>query len=272
MPRRKYRFTKATHTRRLKEGRGQGDGALYRPYIYVQDFSSRGQSNRDFGSTAGRQHDLLSKVEHRVFLVFEESDLYDIKEQFPHPLELSIAIARQCGLRHPAHPQSKELVPVTTDFLLKIPLPVGSKYVARSVKRFVDLAKPGIIEKLELDRRCCQRLTSDWGIITERDINYILVQNLLLTYKFRDVNALYPLSQKEVRATSEILTNVLLAKDIPLCDTAFFCDQLLGLPNGTCLRLARHLIASRQWIVDLSSVLIVPTERLTLRYVALSTD
>lgn len=272
MARRKYRFSKATHARRLKEGRGQGDGANYRPYIYVQDLSSRGQSNRDFGSTAGRQHDLLSKVEHRVFLVFDESGLHDIKEQLPHPLEFSIEIARQCGLRHPTHPQSKEPVPVTTDFLLKIPLPVGSKYVARSVKRFVDLAKPGIIEKLELDRRCCQRLTSDWGIITERDINYILVRNLLWAYKFRHINTLYPLSQKEVRATSEVLTNALLAKDIPLCDTALFCDKLLGLPNGTCLRLARHLIASRQWIVDLSSVAILPTERLKLRYVALSTD
>jgi hypothetical protein len=272
MARRKYGFSKATHAKRLKEGRGQGDGANYRPYIYVQDLSSCGQSNRDFGSTAGRQHDLLSKVEHRVFLVFDESGLYDIKEQLPHPLELSIAIARQCGLRHPTHPQSKELVPVTTDFLLKIPLPVGSKYVARSVKPLKYLARPRIIEKLELDRRCCQRFTNDWGIITERDINYILVHNLLWAYKFRHIKTLYPLSQKEVRANSEVLTNALLAKDAPLCDTALFCDHLLGLPNGTCLRLARHLIASRQWIVDLSSVTIVSTERLTLRYVALSTD
>lgn len=271
MVKRKYHFTKATHARRLKEGRGQGDGAEYQPYIRVQDLSSRGQSNRDFGQTAQRQHDLLSKLEHRVFLIFDQSDLYDIKEQYPHPLEISIEIARQCGIRHPTHRRTKELTPITTDFLLKTPLPIGSKYVARSVKYRKDFTKPRVIEKLELERRCCERLTNDWGIITERDIDPELVRNLLWAYKFHDIDTLYPLTQDEVRRASEVLANTIVAKDIPLCDAALLSDQFLGFRNGTCLRLVRHLIASRQWRVNWSSP-IVPTERLTLLSVALSTN
>jgi hypothetical protein len=271
MARRKNRFTKAAHERRLKEGRGQGDGVNYRPYIYVQDFSSLGQSNRDFGSTTGRQHDLFSKWEHRVYVVFDQSGLYDIKEQFPHPLEISIEIARQCGIRHPTDRWTKEPTPITTDLLLKIPLPIGSKYVARSVKYCKYLSRPRVIEKLELDRRCCERLTKDWGIITERDIDPEFVRNLLWAYKFRNINTLYPLTQDEVWRASEALTSTVLAKDIPLCEAALLSDQFLGFHNGTCLRLARHLIASRQWRVNLSSP-IVPTERLTLLSVALSTN
>jgi hypothetical protein len=257
------RFTNATHKRRLKEGRGQGDGAYYQPYIRVQDFSSRGQSNRDFGLTTERQHDLFSKLEHRVYLVFDNSNLYDIKEQYPHPLEISLEIAQQCGIQHPADRWTKEPIPVTTDLLLTLPLSIGSKRVARSVKYCKDLKKRRTIEKLELERRCCQWVNTDWGIITERDVDPILVRNLLLVYKFRHISSLYPLSSDEVRVGSEVLTGSVLTRDSPLCDTALYCDQLLKFRKGTCLRLARHLIASRQWRVDLS-VPITTTERLTL--------
>lgn len=263
MFRRNKRFTKATHERRLKEGRGQGDGAHYRPYIYVQDFSSRGQSNRDFGLTTKRQHDLFSKLEHRVYLVFDNSGLLDIKEQYPIPLEISLEIAKQCGLRHPADRFTKDPIPVTTDLLLTIPLPIGSRRAARSVKYSKDLSSRGVIAKLELERRCWQYLNTDWGIITERDINPTLVHNLLWAYKFRFVDSLYPLSLDDVSTGSKVLTNAILAADSPLCDTALLCDQILGFHKGTSLRLARHLIASRQWRVDMSS-LITTTERLTL--------
>lgn len=271
MARSKYRFSKETHARRLKEGRGQGDGPLYQPYIYVQDLSSRGQSNRDFGSTTRRQHDLFSKLEHRVYLVFDESKLYDIKEQYPHPLEISVEIARQCGIRHPTARWTKELVPVTTDLLLTVPLPVGSKRVGRAVKYCRDFTNWRVIEKLELERRCCQLANIEWGIITEKDVDFVFVQNLLRVYKVRHITSLYPLSPHKVAVGSKALTNAVLAGGFPLCDIALSCDQLLGFPRGTCLRLARYLIASRQWRVNLSAP-IVTTMPLRLLHVSLSAD
>ena len=271
MFRRNKRFTKATHERRLKEGRGKGDGVHYRPYINVQDFSSRGQSNRDFGLTTKRQHDLFSKLEHRIYLVFDNSGLLDIQEQYPLPLEISLEIAKLCGLRHPSDRWTKEPIPITTDLLLTIPLPIGSRRAARSVKYSKDLSSRRVIEKLELERRCWQYLNTDWGIITERDINPILVRNLLWAYKFRSIDSLYPLSLDDIRAGSKVLTNAISAADSPLCEAALLSDQILGFPKGTSLRIARHLIASRQWCVDMSS-LIITTERLTLISSALLLD
>ncbi len=269
MPRWSRRFTKATHQKRLKEGRGQGDGAHYLPYIYVQDFSSRGQSNRDFGLTTGRQHDLFSKLEHRVYLIFDNSGLQDIKEQYPLPLEITLEIAKQTGIRHPTDRWTKEPIPLTTDLLLTIPLPIGSKRIARSVKYTKDFASIRAIEKLELERRTWRYLNTNWGIITERDIDPVLISNLLWSYKCRHIDSLYPLSPTDVRQGAKILTQAVLAADSPLCDVALHCDQLLSFRQGTCLRLARHLIASRQWRVDMTSP-IVTTKRLTVLRAALS--
>jgi len=269
MAKRSRRYTKATHNRRLKEGRGQGDGAYYKPFIYVQDFSSKGQSNRDFGLTANRQHDLFSKLEHRIYLLFDNSELIDIKEQYPLPLEATLEIGQQCGIRHPADRCTKEPIPLTTDLLLTVPLRIGSRRVARSIKYARDLRGRRVIEKLELERRFWKRSNTDWAIITERDVNPILVRNFLWVYKFRHVKSLYPLSPDGVGTICKVLTDAVLANTSPLCDAALLCDQLFELKKGTCLRLARYLIASRQWRVDMS-VLIVPTERLTLLDVALT--
>jgi hypothetical protein len=137
------------------------------------------------------------------------------------------------------------------------------------VKYAVDLKKRRVIEKLELERRGWQYLNTDWGIITDRDIDPILIRNILWSYKFRNIDSLYPLSLGDIKAISKVLTHTVLTEDYPLCEAALLCDRLLGLDKGTCLRLARHLIASRQWRVDMFS-LITATERLLLLNVALT--
>lgn len=123
--------------------------------------------------------------------------------------------------------------------------------------------------KTELERRGWKHFNTDWGIITEKDLDPNLIRNLLWSYKFRHVDTLYPLSPEDTAAISTVLTNAVLSTDLSLCDTALLCDEHFGLPEGTSLSLARHLLASRQWCVDWS-LLIVPTNRISLLRVALS--
>ena len=86
MARRSGAMTPEKIKRRIKEGRGQNSGGDYRPWITVQDFSSRGQANRELGWKTGRQHDLHSKEEREYFLILEWSPIViDIQEQFPLP-------------------------------------------------------------------------------------------------------------------------------------------------------------------------------------------
>ena len=57
--------------RRIKDGRGQGFGKQYRPWLYVQDVPSEGRSHRIYSHKTGRVHHLLSDLELAAFLVFE---------------------------------------------------------------------------------------------------------------------------------------------------------------------------------------------------------
>ena len=269
MPRQKREISEATLDKLVKEGRGQGEGQDYQPFIKVQDFSSYGQANRDFGQTTERQHDYFSKLEHRCHLIFDHCGLRDIQEQFLLPLEKTVEIARQCGIRHPVDVKTKKLKPMTTDLRLKIPRPVGSIIVARAVKPSAKLLNRRVVEKLEIERRCWECDGIDWGIITERDIDPDLIKNLIWSYKYRSLESLYPLSEEMVYRVSSILTEMMLASDSPLSEIALECDDRLGLEAGRSLKVARHLIATRQWKVDIFH-LIQPTEKLSLINVALN--
>ena len=49
--------------RRVKEGRGHGSGAEYRPYIQAKDVPSKGLTTRGKGWKTGRVHHFLSQLE-----------------------------------------------------------------------------------------------------------------------------------------------------------------------------------------------------------------
>ena len=70
------------YLRYLKEGRGQGSGSSYKPWIYIHDFPSRGVSARIMGRTTGRIHHLLSRnEEHYFYLLDADPSVLDIREQ-----------------------------------------------------------------------------------------------------------------------------------------------------------------------------------------------
>lgn len=186
MPRRQRNMTSDAIPKLISEGRGQGEGENYQPWVKVQDFSSCGQANRDVGATTGRQHDYFSKLEYRYHLVLDWSGLLDIQEQFPLlPLDKTISIANQCGIRHPIDFIRKQPVVMTTDFRISIPCPVGKKVVVRAVKPAAKLLEKRVIEKLEIERRYWELLEIDWGIVTEREIDPVVVENLIWAYKFK---------------------------------------------------------------------------------------
>src|SRR5947209_1377860 len=171
--------------KRLKEGRGQGTGLDYKPWIRVQDLpATQGQRNRDFGMTVGRQYELLSKLERDYFLTVDfplsspnkpEKDKRknDIREQFPLlPIDLTIAIAEQCGIKHPVDPKTKEPIVMTTDLVLTIVTPVGSDILPRPVKPTDKLLNERTIEKLELERRLWLQQNKVSKIATHHQVNH----------------------------------------------------------------------------------------------------
>ena len=68
---------------RIKEGRGQGSGADYSPFIYTHKVSSQGRVHRLFGFKTKRIHHLPSDLELAIFLDLDwHREVEEIREQF----------------------------------------------------------------------------------------------------------------------------------------------------------------------------------------------
>ncbi|MBW4422158.1 MAG: TnsA endonuclease N-terminal domain-containing protein [Myxacorys californica WJT36-NPBG1] len=184
MGRRKNQWTQATSDRYLKEGRGQGEGKNYKPWLTVRDVSSRGRSSREVGWKTGRDHHLLSDQERRLFYLFEWSDdVVDIREQFPMlNLDLAMEIANEMGWKYPKNSESDVSYVLTTDFMLAVKRDGKLMQVARTVKTTEELDKSSIAARLEIERRYYRAEGIDWSVVTERGIPKLLAENVEWTH------------------------------------------------------------------------------------------
>lgn len=98
--------------------------------------------------------------------------------------------------------------------------------------------------------------------MTESEIPSSFADNVAWIHPFR-----YPstLSRREIEIeqVSLVLTKQVMQTDTPLAAITADCDNQLGLPPGTSLCVARHLLASRHWIVNMYQA-IQPREKLVL--------
>jgi hypothetical protein len=238
----------------LARGCGQGVGGHYNPMIHIQDFPSKGWRYREYGWTTERQHDYFSSHEfHYHFILDWSKVVIDIQEQFPLlPIQQTIEIAEQLGVHHPSAGNPREPSVMTTDFLITIQRPIGITKVARTVKPAKELEDRRTIEKFEIERLFWLAKGIHWAIVTEYEIDLVLVESIKWVHKFLHPSSLAPLSEQTIRQIAIPLTHMLLGSTNSLSSIALACDQRLGLEPGQSLAVARHLIASRQWHVDMS--------------------
>ncbi len=265
MAKRNVHWTGKLIDRRLAAGRGKGTGSDYQPWLRVQDVPSNGRIHRIRGCTTGRVHHLLSDLEAKVFYTFDYSpSVCDIREQFPLlPLAETLAIAEECGVTPPTDPVTKHPVVMTTDLLVTRRREGGSAYEARAIKYDSELKKPRVLEKLEIERRYWKQRNIDWGVIRECEIHQPLIDNIRWIRPYFNIADLYPLTAEVIRKAASKLTRYVRHGSAPLCDVAQRCDVECGLSDGSSLTVVRHLLATRQWRVDLNER-IRPGERLIL--------
>ncbi|MFZ6849041.1 TnsA endonuclease N-terminal domain-containing protein [Undibacterium sp. RuRC25W] len=162
MAKRRYGFDEDKIVRFLKEGRGQGSGASYHPWLTLQEVSSLGRSSRIHSRKTGREHHLLSDIETAVFLLLDWSDsVTDIREQFPLDRNETRRIAAEMGVRHPIDTHSQTDIVMTTDFLIDMRTLSGIILIPRSVKPASELDNDRTLEKQEIERRYWQAKGSE---------------------------------------------------------------------------------------------------------------
>lgn len=265
MAKRNRSVNQNTNRRRTAEKRGTGRLADYTPWLKIQDVAAQTTVTRIRGWKTGRIHHILSQLELDYFYLLDWSmNVIDIREQFPLDLNETTAIAENTGLVHPADSVSKEAATIVTGFLVTIQRAFGTIDSARSITHSKSLGYKSTIEKLEIERRYWAFRSIDWGIVTEQDINSVLVKNIAWIHSFIDSANLAPLTNELVQKAENILLPAVKKGGIPLRDITNNCDEKLNLSPGSALGVIRHLIAARRLKVDMSAELIQPANPLRL--------
>jgi len=253
MARYKFRSTPASIAKRIAEGRGQGAGSHYRPWLEVHDFPSRGVIHRPLGAKTGRVHHLFSNLEFMLFLIYDVlACITDIREQFPLlPLEETLEIARELGVKHPTDPATRYPTVMTTDFLLKLEIQHQTLFHARAAKYGTDMDDSRLREKLSIEHCYWRRRDLNWGFITDKDVPPILAANAALVHPFHLLSDLHPLNEKQVRRIAFYLNQRMRREELSLINIVTGSDQKFDLPPGKSFTVVCHLIARNVWKVDL---------------------
>lgn len=177
MGRSRYKWTEAKIWQWVREGRGQGAGANYKPWLRVSDVPSKGFSHRIWGELTHRVHHLLSHLEYQVYLwCLMQGGQCDIREAYPLNREDTRRIAKILGLAHPRYPGTRIDVVMTTDLLLTRPGEPAT-YIALAVKPSSQLSDPRVIEKLAIERAYWLERAVTFYVVTEKDLPEVVMHN-----------------------------------------------------------------------------------------------
>jgi hypothetical protein len=255
MPAKKYEWTPAKFEKYLKEGRGQGVGKDYLPWIMTYNFPSKGRRARDPGWKTGRLHHVMSDNETRFFYLLEWSDrVIDIREQFPLlELETAQAIAVDMGVEYPVDKQSKFPFVLTTDFMITVRDGDRTYDIARTVKPSAELDKSRVIEKFEIERRYWAAKEIDWGIVTEKEIPLTLVKNIEWLHPAYKLEATPETSLPQLLLIGDLLKDRLRISKKSIVEITARLDDELRLIPGTGLKIFIHLVARKEILLDMNN-------------------
>lgn len=239
--------------RYLKEGRGQGVGKDYVPWIKTYEFSSRGRVTRLYGIKTDRIHQLHSDNQYRAFLMFESSTkVTDIRESFPL-LDLMEVIDDKEDLRLDKFTDKKTKEPyvLTTNFMLTVRDANGEeRYAARAIKNTTELKRKITFEKLEIEKRYWQKKGVEWKVITNKQLPRQLAKNIEWVREtlLEGSDGEFDKKQLSLSLLKFLLENGVL----PLKEVLRLFDKTEGVQKGTALFLFRYLIARKEISVDMT--------------------
>lgn len=160
---------------KLKENRGKGTKASYKPWNKIREINSLGVSTSFPDWKHGRMVELLSRGELAYYLLLRWNDnVDDIREQFPLNLKITNSIAKQLGFRA-MHKGNKRM---TTDMVLTM---ADGSLAAISIKSSREDFKKNerTIELQMIEYYYWKSLGIPWTVLYKEDVNPIEVENIM---------------------------------------------------------------------------------------------
>lgn len=252
----KTSFTPELLKKRQTQGRGQGHGEDYKPWLTVRDVPSRGLSSRILGWKTNRVHHFLSKEEISYFYILDWSIIVvDIREQYPLlPHNSTLEIANRLGIKPPTDPKTKLPIVMTTDFLIDVVVDGKIQKRARTIKSSADITTR-TLEKLQIERVFWEERGIDWGVVTESDINQQISDNVKWLHKAKKFGTVPAVTEEILVEIENQLRCIPFHNYRSLAEIGTTLDMLFKLPTGAGLWSIKHLIANRRWVVDMSQPL-----------------
>jgi hypothetical protein len=238
----------------IKEGRGQGEGENYKPWLTIQDFPSMGRVTRVFGWTTNRIHHFFSDTQLKYFYLLDwEERVIDIREHYPL-IDLEVVLKNTSDLKLDKFIDKKTKEPyiLTTTFLITLLNHDGQKsFAARSIKYASELSKKTTIEKLEIERRYWTAKGINWGIVTNKDINDVRAKNIEWIHSAMTSDDCNGLSKDDFDELLDALLYRLIDNQQNIRKIISEFEKDYSLDAGLGLLLFKHLIAGRRIVVNI---------------------
>lgn len=252
MAKRKNQWTEKKIAQYTKDGRGQGRGKYYKPWLRIQDVPSEGLVTRSLGWKTGRIHHFMSNLEMSYFYFLEWTDeVIDVREQFPLDREKTYEIAQDLGIKHPTDPKTGVPVVMTTDFLITLRHGKEEKFVARTIKPSEKLDDKRTIEKLQIEKEYWGNKGISWAIVTEKQLPKTMINNI------KWLHASYYIDEEWQKSTHDIVCKKLKVMlgdnpDVHIMDLLTQIDLTYNLKEGTSLQFLMYLIAHKEVFINLN--------------------
>ena len=179
-------ISNVSEKRKKEEHRGKGHGADYKPWIYTNEFNSRGTVSNPVDYKTGRVMQLMSMGENKFYYLLRWDDnVVDIREQYPLKLRDTLKIAQAMKIRHPKNKSTR----MTSDFLVDY---ADGSQKAFSVKYSRnDLDDRRTSEKLEIEERYWKMHGIPFEIVFSEDMDINIVTNIRLVTEYYDLNDVF---------------------------------------------------------------------------------
>lgn len=248
-----YNWSDQKLQRYINEGRGQGRGAEYEPWLNVHSIASRGRVSRVCGWKTGRVHHFLTDNEVRYFYLCEWSDVViDIREHYPlidlYEMTgildddlIKKLIDRKTGTPHI----------LTSTFLITVKNKQGQeKHFARNIKEAREFEKSSVIERYELIRRYWCKKGIPWALVTPSEINAIRAKNIEWLHTARRLSD-WGYSEKQVEGELHLLIDMLSGGKEAIRYVIERFENEMQWERGKGLLLFKHLLATKRIMIDM---------------------
>jgi hypothetical protein len=164
---------------RFAEGRGQGAGDTYQPWVRVQEFASRGNQTRIPSVRLRRSIHTFSYLERAMYFWHEYLGFEDYREQVPLDRRITMGIAQVLKVRHPVYLHTAVPFVMMLDALVVKRDAAGKRFIeAWDAKPLEKLANPRIREKLKIHAAFCKHKGIKHQVFTESSVPKAVLRNI----------------------------------------------------------------------------------------------